>query len=151
MSSGSNQRPNFVSIVAAGTVITATGNSTAFALKLADAYTFVVNVTAASGTSPTLDIVYQTSVDGGTTYVNIPWRHTQITAAGVTFLTVRLGLGIGEVGAEGAVASTGGTLVKPFVPDTNFMRLAYTVGATTPSFTFSVTAFFLPKGSQTAW
>jgi len=150
MSSGTNQKPILQTIVASAAV-TGTGNSAAFSLKLADAYTFIVNCTAASGTSPTLDIVYQTSIDGGTTFVNIPWRHTQITAAGVNFLTVRLGLGIGEVGAEGAAASTGGTLVKPVVVDPANMRLAYTVGATTPSFTFSVTAFFLPKGSQTAW
>ncbi len=150
MSSGTNQRPIFKTLVASAAV-TATGVSAAFVLPLADAYTFLVNCSAASGTSPTLDIVYQTSIDGGTTYVNMPWRHTQITAAGVNFLTVRLGLGIGEVGAEGAAASTGGTLVKPFVPDVNFMKLSYTIGATTPSFTFSVTAFMLPKGSQTAW
>jgi hypothetical protein len=126
---------------------TSTTQTTKFTIPLADTYTFYVNATAVTGTSPTLDICWQTSTDGGTTWVNVPWRHTQITAAGVTFLTVRLGIGVGEVGAEGAVALTGGTLVKPATVDPNNCRLSYTIGGTSPSFTFTYTLFAMPPGS----
>jgi len=141
------QSPIIKTLIASNTV-TATGASAAFSIGLADTYTFILNVSAASGTSPTFDAVYQTSLDGGTTYVNIPWRHTQITAAGTNFLTVRLGLGIGEVGAESAVAATGGTLAKPAVVDVAHMKLAYTIAATTPSFTFSLTMFAVGNGAS---
>jgi len=141
------QSPIIKTLIASNTV-TATGASAAFSIGLADTYTFILNVSAASGTTPTFDAVYQTSLDGGTTYVNIPWRHTQITAAGTNFLTVRLGLGIGEVGAESAVAATGGTLAKPAVVDVAHMKLAYTITATTPSFTFSLTMFAIGNGAS---
>lgn len=127
---------------------TSTTQTTKFTLPLADAYTGFINVTASSGTSPTLDVIWQTSTDGGTTWINVPWRHTQITTTTTEFVTFRLGLGIGEVGAEGAVASTGGTLIKPAVVDVLNMRLQYTIGGTSPSFTFTYDVYCLPKGSQ---
>ena len=141
------QSPIIKTLIASNTV-TATGASANFSIGLADTYTFILNVSAASGTSPTFDAVYQTSLDGGTTFVNIPWRHTQITAAGTNFLTVRLGLGIGEVGAESAVAATGGTLAKPAVVDVAHMKLAYTLTATTPSFTFSLVLFAIGNNAS---
>lgn len=133
----------------ASNTVTATGASANFTIPLADAYSFILNVTAASGTSPTFDAVYQTSIDGGTTYVNIPWRHTQVTAATTNWMTVRLGLGIGEVGFESAAAATGGTLAKPAVIDNLHMKLAYTITATTPSFTFALYLLALPAGALT--
>lgn len=130
---------------------TSTTQTTKFVLPVADAYTGFINVTASSGTSPTLDVIWQTSTDGGTTWINVPWRHTQITTSTTEFITFRLGLGIGEVGAEGAVASTGGTLIKPAVVDVNNMRLQYTIGGTSPSFTFTYDIYMLPKGSQSGF
>jgi hypothetical protein len=130
---------------------TSTTQTTKFVLPVADAYSGVINVTASSGTSPTLDVIWQTSTDGGTTWINVPWRHTQITGTTTEFITFRLGLGIGEVGAEGAIASTGGTLIKPFVVDVNNMRLQYTIGGTSPSFTFTYDVYMLPKGSQSGF
>lgn len=125
-------------LTVAATATTAT--SAALALPMADAYTVYFNVTTGSGTTPTLDIVFQTSFDGGTTYGNIPFRLTQITGTGVAAMTFRLGLGVGEAGAEsvGVVADTGGTLYKPCVFDPNFMKLKYTIGGTNPSFAFTV-------------
>ena len=140
------QSPMLKTLVASNTV-TATGASTAFSLPLADTYSFILNVTAASGTTPTFDAVYQTSIDGGTTYVNIPWRHTQVTAVTTDWLTVRLGLGVGEAGTESPAAATGGTLVKPSVVDLAHMKLAYTITATTPSFTFALYLLALPPGA----
>jgi hypothetical protein len=67
-------------------------------------------VTAASGTTPTLDVVIQTSHDGTT------WRtahtFTQATATGTQ---------------------------RASFPVDRFVRATWTVGGTTPSFTFAVT------------
>lgn len=141
------QRTQFVKIINSLT-ITTTSNSAVFTLPLADTYTFTVITSSVSGTSPTLDIVYQWSYDGGTTFVNLPWRHTQITAAANLVMTVRLGLGVGEVASEQAAAATGGTLAKPAVPgDLTQMRLGYTLGGTSPSFVLLVLGSYLPAGS----
>lgn len=71
-----------------------------------------LNVTAASGTSPTLNVVIEDSVDGGTTW-NSVGTFTQATAAGVQTVNV--------------TAPFAGTL-----------RVRWTVAGTTPSFTFAV-------------
>lgn len=141
------QRP-LIKTIQASAAQTTTFSTSAFSIGMADAYTFLVSVTAASGTSPTLDIVYQTSIDGGTTFVDIPWRHTQITAAATEFITTRLGLGVGEVQAEGAAADTGGTLAKPVVIDPYNMKIKCTIGGTSPSFTFSITLFAIGNGTS---
>ena len=141
------QRPNILRVVNS-LVITATGNSAVFTLPIADSYTFTAVTSSVTGTSPTLDIVYQWSYDGGTTFVNLPWRHTQLTAAANLVMTVRLGLGVGEVASEQAAAATGGTLAKPALPgDLTQMRLGYTVGGTSPSFTLLVLLTALPPGA----
>lgn len=141
------QAPLIKTLVAA-TTVTATGNSAVFTLPVADTYTFALVAASVTGTSPTFDVVYQSSYDGGVTYINLPWRHVQITAAATLQLTIRLGLGVGEVGFEGAVAATGGTLVKPVVPpDLTKMRLSYTVAGTTPSASITLLLFALPPGS----
>lgn len=128
--------------------VTATGNSAVFSLPLADSYTFYTVASSVTGTSPTLDIVYQSSYDGGTTFVNLPWRHTQLTAAATLVLSVRMGLGVGEVASEQAAAATGGTLAKPAVPPSlTKMRLGYTAGGTSPSFTLLIIAACAPPGS----
>src|SRR5437870_3066706 len=93
------QNPNAsLKITVAATPTTAT--SAAFDVGLADAYSFVANVTTATGTTPTLDIVFLTSVDGGTTYVNMPLRSTQITGAGAVWFTIAATLGRGELATE---------------------------------------------------
>ena len=70
-----------------------------------------LNVTAASGTSPTLDVVVEDSFDG-TTW-NTVATFTQKTAAGVQVVDVS-----GQF--------------------TEQLRVRWTVGGTTPSFTFDV-------------
>ena len=69
-------------ILVASNTVTATGNSATFVMPFADAYRLILIVSAASGTTPTLDGVLQDSPDGGTTWVNLPLRFTQMTAAG---------------------------------------------------------------------
>lgn len=136
-------QPALVTVAAAA--VTAT--SSAFAIPaVADCYTFYLNVTAVGvTTSPTLDIVFLTSVDGGTTYVNVPWRFSQVTTAAVTkVLTVRNGFAIGQVGWESITAPTGGTLKKPCVVDPEHMKIKYTIGGSNPSYDFTLYVISLP-------
>jgi hypothetical protein len=77
---------NKVSVTAAA----ATASSAAFSVGNADCYQFVLNVTAATGTSPTMDVVVQTSFDG-TNYIDLPLRYTQVTAAAVKYLVFKQG------------------------------------------------------------
>lgn len=142
MAIGNLQKPQptlWLAVASTGT----TALSANLTLPVADAYTFYINTTTA--TAGTLDVSFQTSVDGGTTYLNLPWRFAQISTVSTNILTVRLGLGVGEIGAETATADTGGTLAKPAVPDVNFMKVKYTI-ATGP-YVFNLYYIALPKGS----
>jgi hypothetical protein len=71
-------------------------------------------VSAASGTTPTLDVVLQTTADGTNYY----------TAGSFTQLT------------------TTGTESKVFTGLGSLSRWKWTIGGTTPSFTFAVAATF---------
>lgn len=79
-----------------------------------------IRVTAASGTSPTLDVDLEDTFDGTNWNKVTDVNSAAITAAGVTI--VRLNL--------------------KNTPTTNRLRLNYTIGGTTPSFTFSVKSYF---------
>jgi hypothetical protein len=122
----------------------ATGASAAFTLPFADAYTFYLNVTTAGQT--TMDTVFQTSVDGGTTFVNVPWRFAQVTTTtGCFVLDVHTGTGAqaGPTGTittgEGAnTAATGGVLSLPCIVDPRNMKLFMTVSGTAPISTLYV-------------
>jgi hypothetical protein len=75
-----------------------------------------VTVSAASGTTPTLDLAVEWSQDAGTTWApaDTPDTFTQIT--------------------------TTKNVVKSFVVKGNSYRLVWTIGGTTPSFTFRASA-----------
>lgn len=73
-----------------------------------------LNVTAASGTTPTLDVVVEDTLDG--TNWNTVGTFTQATA--VTRQVINLA-----------------------APFTDRLRIRYTIGGTTPSFTFAVHAY----------
>lgn len=75
---------------------------------------FNLQVTAVSGTAPTLDLVFQESYDGGTTWTD-EWHWERVTATG-QFSTPNI------------------------VMNTNHFRFVWTIAGTTPSFTFSVTS-----------
>jgi hypothetical protein len=126
----------------------ATATSTAANIGLADWYTLVINVTAVTGTSPTLDCVAQASIDNGTTFVNLPIRSAQITAAGVHFFSFRQGLAGGEVGFNQAgVADTGGALVKDVLFDPRAFKVKSTIAGTNPAFTYTLTVFAMPRSA----
>jgi hypothetical protein len=75
---------------------------------------FEMNVTAVSGTNPTLDLVFQESPDNGTTWVD-EWHWERVTATGV-YYTPNLTI------------------------NTTKFRFVWTIGGTTPSFTFSISS-----------
>lgn len=89
---------------------TSSGSSDVFNLPAGGKYNVYLNVTAASGTTPTLDCVLQDSPDGTTWY------------------TV----------ASFAQKTTTGTEVIRGVSCGNKVRISYTIDGTTPSFTFTV-------------
>lgn len=88
---------------------TTSGNSTAFACDNFDEALVMINVSAASGTSPTLDITFEV-YDGANWMTHT--AATQITGAGSQVMKLT------NLGTE--------------------YRIKYTIGGTSPSFTFSV-------------
>jgi hypothetical protein len=137
--------PRFQTVVASA-AYTSTTTTAKFELPgVSDSYSIIMTHTV-TGTSPTADIVLQTSVDGGTTYVNLPIRSTQVTATGTTHMVFRMGLGQNEVALESPAADTGGTLAKNCIFDPKFMKLKFTIGGTSPSFTTVVYAAAVPRG-----
>jgi hypothetical protein len=104
-------------VVVASAARTTTGNSGPRTVPEAGSQLSLwVNVTATAGT-PTLDLTVEWSDDGGTTFASADTSDAfmQITAAKVT--------------------------VKQFAVRAPIYRVVWTVGGTTPSFTFSVSAF----------
>lgn len=104
--------------LAAGTetlnALTATANGTAFNLDGAVGLISKVDITARSGTSPTLDVSLQARVDSDGAWVNVA-AHAQVTAVSST---------------KRAFQVAGFTQA----------RWVKTVGGTTPSFTGTITA-----------
>lgn len=96
--------------LAAAGARTATGNGAAFEPGDRGVARLFLNVTAASGTTPTLNVTIQTSNDGTT------WR-----SAG-TF-----------------TQATGVTSQRATFNIDRFVRATWTIGGTTPSFNFSIT------------
>jgi hypothetical protein len=97
-----------------------------------------VNVTAVSGTTPTLDVYIDTSVDG-TNWINIA-HFTQITGISRRYIQ------ISEYGSQ-ATSDFDSTADLPAGsvrsgPWGSTLRVRWVIGGTTPSFTFSVIGMF---------
>ncbi|WP_296709799.1 hypothetical protein [Rhodoblastus sp.] len=95
----------------ASQAITTTGNGSTLALDGGNSLASVVNVTAASGTNPTLDLTLQESQDAGATWNDI-YQLQRITATGA--------------------------VTVPNMLLTGTRRWKWTVGGTSPSFTLSI-------------
>lgn len=101
---------------------TASGNGSAVSgMSKYTKFAFELVVSAAAGTTPTLDVKVQHSIDGGTTWFDLV-TFAQKTAAGSELKM--------EADVEGATAEVYG----------DDFRVTYTIGGTTPSFTFYVKA-----------
>lgn len=91
-----------------------------------------LSITAASGTTPTLDITVQVKDPTSEIYVAIPGAaFAQKTTTGTD--TLMLYPGIGETANREVSVAIGTT-----------WRVVATIAGTTPSFTFSLTADYLP-------
>lgn len=114
-------------LVASSARTAATANSGALSMEGVEAANILLNVSTATGTSPTLDVTVETSADAslgtGATWYTLT-TFTQATGATSQYLNFNRNLGTD-------------------------VRISWTIGGTTPSMTFSVvmdvTAF---KGLQ---
>jgi hypothetical protein len=107
---------------------TANGNGTALInYSGAKGLSVWVNVTAVSGTTPTCVFRLQWSPDNGTTWID--WDTTNLQSTSITGVsTVLLKVGQAQVNAANATK-------QDQIP--RQVRLAWTIGGTTPSFTFA--------------
>lgn len=108
-------REAFSGATVASAARTANGNGSSFSTAGIDSLEATLVISARSGTTPTLDVVLQTSTDGGSTFYDLSPAFPQqnATTSGVG----RVIAGLGEVS-----------------------RWKWTVGGTTPSFTFAISA-----------
>lgn len=146
--------PQSQNLVAAGTVVSGAPGSTTsavFTLIQADSYAFVLNVTAITGTSPTLDAAIQVSPDGGTTWFDwFRWAQVTANTAMTRRLTVQPVQGRGEAGTETAITAgaTGALNANCPAPGAlNQCRIRYTIGGTSPNYTLGIWVFAQPKNT----
>jgi len=125
--------PAFSKQLVASTTYTSTTSSALLTLPVADSYTFILDVTAASGTSPTLDVAIQITPDAGTTMYSV-LRFAQATGTGAQRVTVQPIQGRGEAGSQASLADTGGA-AKDNQTLTQNIKVKFTTGGTSPSFT----------------
>ncbi len=103
--------------------VTKTATFTGAAVEVGDASTLraSLSVTAHAGTTPTLDVKVQTSHDGSTNW-------TECTANGAA------------TAAFAQVTTANGTTSLIVTGLDRFVRVVATIGGTTPSYTYSVSA-----------
>lgn len=135
-------QPSYLKLTS-GTAL-ATGATASFVLPYADAYRLLLAVGTVTGTNPTFDAVLQDSPDGGTTWVNLPLRFTQVTVTGTAatnpYIIFKM-VSISDAASAGVVAATGGALGVNTPVSVKNVRLSYTVGGTaTPTIPFTLYA-----------
>jgi hypothetical protein len=110
---------------------TATANGTTITNASGRGAMFYINVTAATGTTPTLVVQLQVQDPVSLNFIDVvPAATPSITATGLTMLTVCPGI------SEAANSRVAQGLPRTF-------RFRWTIGGTTPSFTFSIGAQYL--------
>lgn len=122
---------NDVVTVVASTTETATGQSATINARGFKGASFYLDVTAAGGTSPTLDLTIEVYDPVGDAWHAIPGAaFAQATAVSTQRLVVYPGV------AETANVSVSDVLGRSY-------RFVWTIGGTTPTFTFSIVADYL--------
>lgn len=132
-------------LLVASNTVTATGNSAQFVMPYADAYRLILVTSAGSGTTPTFDAVLQDSPDGGTTWVNLPLKFTQLTGAGNAYIIFKM-VGLSDAATAGTALGTGAAEAVNTPVNVRNVRLAFTIGGTTPSFTYALYANMVGRG-----
>ncbi len=126
----------------ASAAITATATSSAIGNDLGNAFQITVQVTAVSGTNPTLDIRIEESFDGGTNWVTL-YEFQRIIAAGAYNSPVLRGVGrniryVRTIGGTGSPSFTMALIrnVLPFMPAEPQKRIIdRSISLTTPNAT----------------
>lgn len=138
----------------ASTTQTASGNSGDLrdkpnGFKSCSAASLILDVTAQSGTTPTLDVLVDTSVDNGTTwYLAFGWAQVGANT-GTWRLDIRdNGIGFAEVGAVSTISSGVTSPVTQNCVMTQDIRVRWVIAGGTPSYTFAVWGIFQQAGSQ---
>lgn len=93
----------------------------------------VANVSAATGTTPTLDLKLQTSLDGGSTWLDVA-AFAQMTAASTLYAVIPVAGVASYIGA--APTASAGSVTG--LPISNMVRVISAIGGTTPVFTGSI-------------
>jgi len=120
---------------------TATGNGATITNVGNKGIQVVLAMGAVTGTSPTFVLKMQSSVDGGTNWVDIPSATTaSLVATGVWGISVYPGQAVtAGTTTSGTTATANGVLARTW-------RVVWTIGGTTPSFTItSITYNYLPN------
>ena len=99
----------------------------------------ILNIGTVTGTTPTLSAQLQWSFDGGTTWLNLGPGTANITASGTQAICIYPSNWSSTAGATPANLTTGASVSTLFLngPLPRTWRLNYTIGGTTPSFTFT--------------
>lgn len=136
-------------VLVASAAKTASGNSGVQPFNLRDIEVVIVEVSAitpVTGTTPTLNLYVQQSLDGGATFVDIA-ALAQATTAVTTATRLRLSAKLmtraddAIVTGVGDATTTAGQLSGiPLVA--NGLRIKWVIGGTNPSFTFAVNAYY---------
>lgn len=132
-------------ILVQSSTVTATGASPSFVMPIADSYRLLLVTSAASGTTPTLDAVLQDSPDGGVTWINLPLKFTQATAAGSSYIIFKP-IGLSDAASAGSAPGTGAAAASNTPFNARNVRLSYTIAGTTPSFTYILYANMVQRG-----
>lgn len=121
------QRSNFTLAYETSSAKTATGASANVTNHNARGCYIQVNVTAVSGTTPTMTCRVQYSVDSGSNFVDLDTTNAQTASITTT--------GLYQLRVYPGIAAVANSACNAPLPRT--WRLAWTIGGTTPSFTFS--------------
>lgn len=135
---------------AARTTSNNSGNlkDTTLQVPVAEAVSFILDVTAMTGSGTTLDVQIDTSPDGGTTWYRA-WAFARVTTStSQQRIDVRpTGVGITEVGSTVAsLAAT--TAINANTVVTRDVRVSWTAGTSFSSSTFAVWAIYQPMGTR---
>lgn len=130
-------RGNWIATMADTGAKTATFNgATQTNYNAAGAFITLV-VSTVTGTSPTLTVQLQVSYDG-TNFLNVGPATTALTAAGQVQILIYPTNASQSAGASPAALTSGATVFMALnMPLPRTWRLVYTIGGTTPSFTFT--------------
>lgn len=110
------------------------------ALERARGLLLVCDVTAQSGTTPTLDVEVQTKYGSLYTKITQFSRYAAVTGSKGSFLA-RAASESNELVLSADSQESGSAFVQRNAPWSSTLRANYTIGGTTPSFTFSVVAY----------